>query len=222
MNRKFRTLLARISVIAAIVGAIVFPGCGAEPAESQSETVAVTEEVVEKEKPNTGNYFTEDTLYRWNEQIYDLVPVGQTTEEYQQQLGTEIPAAYSSVEPIEITWEELMDIRFRLRYYSEVDMEMLAPVFPKALKALDGKQVTITGFIIPFDEEQELLALSANPFAACFFCGRASPASVISMYIKNAGKRYKMDDFKKLSGTLHLNLDNPSEFYYILRDAEEG
>ncbi len=222
MNSKTNILLARILVITAIGGVIVFQGCGAESAASQSETVAAPEEVVEKEKPNTGNYFTEDTLYRWNEQIYDLVPVGQTTEQYQQQLGTEIPAAYSGAEPIEITWEELMDIRFRLRYYTEVDMEMLAPVFPQALKAIDGKRVTITGFIIPFDEEQELLALSANPFAACFFCGRASPASVISMYLKNSGKRYKMDDFKKLSGILHLNLDNPNEFYYVLRDAEEG
>lgn len=201
MKSKFRVLLAKILVLAAIGGVIVFQGCGAEPSASQSKTAAVPEVTVEQENQNTGNYFTEDTLYRWNEQIYDLVPVGQTTEEYQQQLGTEIPAAYSGAEPIEITWEELMDIRFRLRYYSEVDMEMLAPVFPKALKALEGKRVTITGFVIPFDEEQGLLALSANPFAACFFCGRASPASVISMYLKDAGKRYKMDDFKKLSGT---------------------
>lgn len=222
MKSKFRILLAKILVLAVIGGVIVFQGCGAEPSASQSKTAAAPEATIEQENQNTGNYFTEDTLYRWNEQIYDLVPVVQTTEEYQQQLGTEIPAAYSGAEPIEITWEELMDIRFRLRYYSEVDMEMLAPVFPKALKALEGKRVTITGFVIPFDEEQELLALSANPFAACFFCGRASPASVISMYLKDSGKRYKMDDFKKLSGTLHLNLENPNEFYYILRDAEEG
>ena len=220
MNCKSKNLLARILVIAAISGVMILQGCGAEPAESQSETAAVPEEVVDQEEANTGNYFTEDTLYRWNDQIFDLVPVAQSTEDYQQELGSQ-SADYSGPEPIEIEWEVLTNIRFRLRYYSSVDMEMLAPVFPRALKALDGKKVTITGFVIPFDEDQELLALSANAFAACFFCGQASPATVISMYLKNSIRRYKMDDFKKLTGTLELNLDNPNEFYYILRDAEE-
>jgi hypothetical protein len=97
-------------------------------------------------------------------------------------------------------------------------MKIYAPVFPDGLKAIDGKQVIIEGFVIPFDEKGDILALSANPYAACFFCGKASPASVLSLYVKKK-KRYKMDDFRKFKGVLHLNADDPEEYYYILRNA---
>ena len=39
--------------------------------------------------------------------------------------------------------------------------------------------------------------------------------------MKKNKKTYKIDDFKKFKGTLHLNYDDPNEFYYILKDAEE-
>ena len=100
-------------------------------------------------------------------------------------------------------------------------MEMYAPVFSKAVEALHEKEVIIEGYVIPLDPKGDLLALSFNPYAACFFCGKASPASVLSMYLKENNRRYKTDDFVKFRGTLHLNQDNPNEFYYILRDARE-
>lgn len=123
--------------------------------------------------------------------------------------------------PIEIDWQVLLDIDYELRYYKEFDMEMYDPVFSKAVEALDGKEVVIEGYVIPFEVEEELLTLSFNPYASCFFCGNASPASVISLYLKEKDQRYKTDDFKKFSGTLYLNHDDPNEFYYILRDAKE-
>lgn len=124
-------------------------------------------------------------------------------------------------EPIEIDWRVLLNIEYKLKYFKELDMKMYAPVFSEAVTALHGKEVIIEGFVIPFDEEAEVLSLSFNPYASCFFCGKASPASIISMYLKNKRKRYKMDDFKKFKGTLYLNHDDPNEFYYILREAEE-
>lgn len=128
---------------------------------------------------------------------------------------------YSATEPIKVGWKELVKVRYRLRYSEKQDMEVYVPVFPESIKALNGKQVIIEGYIIPLDEKQELLVLSANPYASCFFCGQGNPASVMSLYLKKKRKRYKIDDFKKFSGTLHLNYDDPNEFYYILRDAEE-
>ena len=108
----------------------------------------------------------------------------------------------ASEEPIEIDWKLLMDIEYELKYFSELDMEMYAPVFPENIQALDEQEVIIVGFVLPFEQELDILALSANPYASCFFCGQASPASVISMYLKNKNKRYKMDDFKKIQRIL--------------------
>lgn len=123
--------------------------------------------------------------------------------------------------PIEVDWKVLMNIDYELRYFKEVDLEIYAPVFSKAVKALHGKEVIIEGYVIPFDEEGELLSLSFNPYASCFFCGKASPASILSIYLKDKKKRYKIDDYKKFRGTLYLNKDDPNEFYYILRNARE-
>lgn len=135
--------------------------------------------------------------------------------------ASDYPSNGAISDPIEIDWQVLINIDYELRYFKELDMEMYDPVFSKAVEALDGKEVIIEGYIIPFEVEEELLTLSLNPYASCFFCGNASPASVISLYLKEKGQRYKTDDFKKFRGTLYLNYDDPNEFYYILRDAEE-
>jgi hypothetical protein len=122
-------------------------------------------------------------------------------------------------DPIVINWELLLDVQSKLHYYKELDMEVNVPQFRQMQKDLDGKEVIIEGFVIPIDDIGFSLALSKYPFANCFFCGKASPASVLSLYLKDQRKRYKVDDFRKFRGTLHLNYDNPYEFYYILRDA---
>lgn len=124
-------------------------------------------------------------------------------------------------EPIELDWDLLLDIEYELRYFPEHDVEAYSPIFTKALKAYHEKTVILEGFVIPIDETNDMLALSMNPFASCFFCGNASPASVTSLYLKENTKKYKTDDFVKFKATLYLNKDDLKDFYYILRDAEE-
>jgi hypothetical protein len=124
-------------------------------------------------------------------------------------------------EPIRVEWNDLESIEYQMRYFKSYDVDMNTPVFDEKQKALDGKRIIITGFVIPLEENTELLSLSANPYASCFFCGNASPASVMSLYMKDSGKRYMVDDFKTFTGTLRLNYDNPDEFIYYLENAEE-
>ena len=124
-------------------------------------------------------------------------------------------------EPIRVEWADLESIEYQMRYFKSYDVDMNTPVFDEKQKALDGKRIIITGFVIPLEENTELLSLSANPYASCFFCGNASPASVMSLYMKDSGKRYMVDDFKTFTGTLRLNYDNPDEFIYYLENAEE-
>lgn len=129
------------------------------------------------------------------------------------------PSATDDSEPIVIDWQVLMAIDYEPRYFEELDMEIYSPVFSEEVKKLHGKTVIIEGFVIPFYEEDDFLSLSMNPYASCFFCGNASPASVLSLYLKKGSRRYKIDDYKKFKGTLLLNQDDPDDFYYILRDA---
>ena len=124
-------------------------------------------------------------------------------------------------DPIVVNWELLVDIESKPHFYKELGMEAPAPQFRQMQKDLDGKEVIIKGFVIPIDELGITLALSKYPFANCFFCGKASPASVMGLYPKKIGKRYKIDDFISFRGTLHLNYDDPYEFFYVLKDARE-
>lgn len=189
----------------------------------ESEKQEVVEENIYKpvmpdfEKIPKKDHYVDDSLYAWNDSLFDwefsnLVP------EFDPPIDT---SGNGDSDVIVLDWQDLMDIKYRLKYFAEIDLKIYSPVFSNAVKKLDKKEVIIEGFVIPFDEEEELLSLSMNPFAACFFCGNASPASVISLYLKDTKKRYKVDDYKKFRGILHLNQDDPNEFYYILKEARE-
>lgn len=125
----------------------------------------------------------------------------------------------SEDEAVKIDWGILQDIKYDLKYIEELEMSVYTPLFSDAIKKLDGKEVIIEGYIIPLMEEGNEVALSANPYASCFFCGAAGPASVMSVYLQEEGEKFKLDDIKKFRGKLKLNYDDPEQFYYMLEDA---
>ena len=65
---------------------------------------------------------------------------------------TSSPLLKPNSKPIVIDWELLQDIEYQLKYYEALSMEIYSPVFTKALEAIDGKEVIIEGFVIPFEE----------------------------------------------------------------------
>ena len=121
--------------------------------------------------------------------------------------------------PVKVRWQLLTSIKYEPKYFPQVEMEMLSPVFTDTLKKLNGKLIEIEGYVIPFDESTSIVALSANPYASCFFCGKASPASVMTLKIAYPGKRFKTDEFLRFVGRLRLNFNDPQEFYYVLEKA---
>lgn len=164
----------------------------------------------------TDDYFVNDSIYRWHEQLFDWVTIKEN-----EILPPPIAAAELQLgsPPIEVEWKLLMDIQYRLKHFAAIEMEMFAPVFSDAVEALGGKEVIIKGYVIPFDEKGELLALSVGPFSSCFFCGKASPASVISVHLRDKGQHYTVDELRGFRGVLRLNQSDPNEFYYILENA---
>ena len=120
-----------------------------------------------------------------------------------------------------LTWKTMENIKFEKKYYKESDGEMLAPIFTEDIKKLDGKEIQVEGYVIPVDEKGRYCALSANPYASCFFCGKAGPASVMTIKFKKKNKTFKTDDYIQFKGTLELNYNDINDFYYILNEAEE-
>ena len=171
-------------------------------------------------KVSNKDYFVNDTLVVWDEYQFDWV-VSNENERYNPKLYSNFNPDDDTSKPILVNWSTLIDIGFKLRYFKDLDMELYAPVFSKEVEELNGKLITIQGFVIPFDEDEELFALSSNPYASCFFCGKASPASILSMQMKKKSGDYKLDDYKKFTGRLYLNYDDPDEFCYVLQDSKE-
>lgn len=159
-------------------------------------------------------------IYKWDKELFDWVEIGEI-EKLNHESNKELPKI-DSTPPMTLDWEVLMNILYQSRYYPELDMSIFAPVFGQQQKQLNGRTIEIEGFIIPIDEEESLWALSAYPIASCFFCGQASPASVVSVYLNEEPSRgqYKTGDKVLLRGTLRLNHDDPAELYYLVKEAE--
>ncbi len=120
-----------------------------------------------------------------------------------------------------IDWKFLAKVDFEDKYYPDYEAWYLYPVFPEQIKALEGKQVIIKGYVIPLDVEGGLYALSAYPFSNCFFCGGAGPESVMSLKFKGKPRKFETDDVATFVGTLHLNTSNLDDFNYVLQNATE-
>lgn len=134
------------------------------------------------------------------------------------------PATYPALEgtSTELTWQELSDVEFKDVYLEELDAYYWLPTFGPQVKAAEGKDLYITGYMIPVDIDEDFYVLSRYPFANCFFCGGAGPESVVDLRFPNQSEReYKTDERLTFRGTLRLNADDVYQMNYILEGAVE-
>ena len=116
-----------------------------------------------------------------------------------------------------VTWKDLTDITFEEKYYEDINEWMLFPAFGESVKKIDGNIIEIEGYVVPIEPER--YALSANPFASCFFCGNAGPESVIELELTSYEKVFFTDDYLTFQGTFTLNDTNVDKMNYILKCA---
>lgn len=121
--------------------------------------------------------------------------------------------------PIIITWDTLKDVRYRKKFYVEVGQFFLYPTFGKSLKELEGKIVSISGYVIPMDTEGEYYVVSKYPMAQCFFCGGAGPETIVMLNFKKKPRRMRTDEKRCFTGRIRLNADRIDELNFILDDT---
>ena len=120
-----------------------------------------------------------------------------------------------------IDWTTLADVIFKKAYDSALGMTYDVAKFGDYVKDLEGKEVIITGYMIPLDAFGVSYALSQNPNKICFFCGGSGPETVIDLQMKPKFiKRYQMDARLTMKGTLQLNENNLDGFNYVLVNAQ--
>tara|TARA_B100001057_G_scaffold15258_1_gene14463 strand:+ start:1396 stop:1986 length:591 start_codon:yes stop_codon:yes gene_type:complete len=127
------------------------------------------------------------------------------------------PTAEESYDYAELTWRMLEDVEFKDVYIEELDAYYWKPTFGDIVNGLEGKEVHITGYMIPVDLDEDFYVLSRYPFANCFFCGGAGPESVIDLRFEGKSPRvYQTDERLTFAGKFRLNSDDVYQMNYIL------
>ncbi len=121
---------------------------------------------------------------------------------------------------LEVTWQDLSKVTFEDKYYEDLDAYYWYPTFSESVLDLEGKQIAITGYVIPVDYESNYYILSANPYASCFFCGGAGPETVIELEFEADDNYFTTDQRLGFKGTLRLNKEDVYKMNYILENAE--
>jgi hypothetical protein len=119
----------------------------------------------------------------------------------------------------ESLWKTLAKITYKKEYDEFLGFKIDKPVFSDEIKALDGKEVTVKGFIIPTDgyKSHKEFVFSAFPYSMCFFCGGAGPESVMEVVASEA-VAYTAESIV-LKGKLKLNSSDVNKLMYALTDA---
>lgn len=116
-------------------------------------------------------------------------------------------------------WTDLADISYKEEFSEILGFDIEVPVFGQKPKALEGKSITIRGYVVPlegFGAHKEFI-LSSLPYNMCYFCGGAGPETVMEVYaVENIPYSAKPITLK---GTLTLNDDDVNRLMYLLTDA---
>ncbi len=117
-------------------------------------------------------------------------------------------------------WKTLSNVTVERSFDEILSIDVEHYNFASQVKALNGKEISLEGWMIPLDElrGENYFVLSSLPFANCFFCGGAGPETVAEVFSK---KEVKFTEKKvKVTGVLTLNSDDPLRLMYILNDVE--
>ncbi|MEP0985455.1 hypothetical protein [Ekhidna sp.] len=115
-------------------------------------------------------------------------------------------------------WETMADVKYE-KSQDEYG-EIYVPKFGDDVQKMNGKMVSLKGFIIPFEGmfEPKHIIISSLPIAACFFCGGSGPETVAEAYLKEEVK-YTAKPVT-VTGRLELNDTDYDQLMYILKDAK--
>ncbi len=116
-----------------------------------------------------------------------------------------------------LTWSTFERLQFEEVFDEASSTWLQQAEWTEDLQRWDGKAVKVTGYVIALDTESEEYALSAFPFASCFFCGAAGPETVLELVLEEE-KAFTTDDIVTFTGNLQLNSD-PLKFPLTLVNA---
>ena len=116
-------------------------------------------------------------------------------------------------------WKTLTKITYKKQYDELMGFKIDVPVFSEPVKALDGTEITVKGYIIPVEgyKSHKEFIFSAYPYNMCFFCGGAGPETVMEVEASEPVE-YTAEQVT-LRGKLTLNDSDINRLMYLITDA---
>lgn len=112
-----------------------------------------------------------------------------------------------------LSWKLLGLIKYVKRPHPEYEEGAMYPIINTALKQKSGKEVVMSGYVIPIDHKS--YALSKNTFAACFFCGKAGPETIAGLHFKSKSlPKLKTDQYITVKGVFRTNEKDVEDWIY--------
>jgi len=124
----------------------------------------------------------------------------------------------STVGQKKVDWKDLSKVKFKEKYFKVYDEWMLYPNFSESVKALNGREISISGYFLDVDPTGKMYVLSKNPMSSCFFCGGGGLETAMELQFATKQK-IKTDAIITVTGTLKLNKDDIEHFNYILKNC---
>lgn len=119
-------------------------------------------------------------------------------------------------------WRTLGLMKFERQFDESDGVSQQKGRFVPIIKALEGKEITIKGYVIPLSgkKAQSHFMFSAYPFSDCFFCGKAGPESVIEVFTKDDKKIAFDDESITIKGIFYFTSQDPNDVMFTLKEAE--
>jgi hypothetical protein len=116
-------------------------------------------------------------------------------------------------------WKTLGKITYKKEYDEMLGFKVDVPVFSADVQKLEGKEVTIKGYIIPVEgyKSHKVFIFSAYPYSMCFFCGGAGPETVMEVKAKST-VAFTAEPIT-IKGELHLNSTDINKLMYSLTNV---
>jgi tetratricopeptide (TPR) repeat protein len=95
--------------------------------------------------------------------------------------------------------------------------------FPKYLRELDGKKISMTGFMYPLGEDPEMTAfLFIEAPVGCWYCEMPETTGIVYVELPAGQTARFQRGVVRIVGLLSLNAGDPEDFLYSVKDARVG
>jgi hypothetical protein len=122
------------------------------------------------------------------------------------------PISDTGVNPLpwELLGETTVDSKFR-------------PTFARYMKELEGKQVSLTGFMQPLGEDLDAASFMFIEYpVGCWYCEMPEVTGIIYVELPLGRTATLSRNLVRVTGRLALNTTDPEDFLYAIRNAKVG